>query len=88
MVNGKREVMKSNTKQITFSNNAMPNITKWTSKLKSDLIKAIYETQVISATHAQLAYNITDEELDTWKNKYYMYGKRGLRVTHLKRYRK
>lgn len=64
-----------------------PNTERWVKSRKLAVIKAI-ETGVISDEQACLRYNLSQEELDSWKKALNRFGPGALRTTHLNRYRR
>jgi Protein of unknown function (DUF1153) len=64
-----------------------PNTQRWVKSRKLAVIKAI-ETGVISDEQACLRYNLSQEELDSWKRAMNRYGPGALRTTHINRYRR
>ena len=64
-----------------------PNTQRWVKSRKLAVIKAI-ETNVISDEQACLRYNLSQEELDSWKRALNRYGPGALRTTHINRYRR
>lgn len=59
---------------------------KWVASRKARLIRAIEDGEMTDLD-AYIAYGITKPELDEWREKYTKFGLRGLRVTHVKKYR-
>lgn len=64
-----------------------PNTERWVKSRKLAVIKAI-ENGVLSDEQACLRYNLSQEELDSWKRALNRYGPGALRTTHLNRYRR
>lgn len=64
-----------------------PNTQRWVKSRKVAVIKAI-EKGVLTDEQACLRYNLSQEELDSWKQALNRFGPGALRTTHLNRYRR
>jgi len=64
-----------------------PNTQRWVKSRKLAVIKAI-ENGVLSDEQACLRYNLSEEELESWKHALNRYGPGALRTTHINRYRR
>lgn len=64
-----------------------PNTQRWVKSRKIAVIKAI-ENGVLSDEAACTRYNLSQEELDSWKKALNRFGPGALRTTHLNRYRR
>lgn len=64
-----------------------PNTQRWVKSRKIAVIKAI-ENGVLTDEQACMRYNLSQEELDSWKRALNRYGPGALRTTHLNRYRR
>jgi len=64
-----------------------PNTQRWVKSRKLAVIKAI-ESGVITDEQACLRYNLSQEELDSWKRALNRFGPGALRTTHINRYRR
>lgn len=64
-----------------------PNTQRWVKSRKLAVIKAI-ENGVLTNEQACLRYNLSEEELDSWKHALNRHGPGALRTTHLNRYRR
>jgi hypothetical protein len=64
-----------------------PNTQRWVKSRKLAVIKAI-QSGVISDEQACARYNLSQEELDSWKSALDHYGPGALRTTHINRYRR
>ena len=64
-----------------------PNTQRWVKSRKLSVIKAI-ENGLLTDDEACARYDLTAEELDSWKAALTRHGPGALRITHLNRYRK
>jgi len=64
-----------------------PNTQRWVKSRKLAVVKAI-ESGVLSDEDACTRYNLSPEELDSWKMALRRYGPGALRTTHINRYRR
>ncbi len=60
--------------------------TRWVAKRKAVVVLAVH-AGLITLDEAMKRYNISMEEFGSWESQMLAYGSRGLRVTHLKKYR-
>jgi len=63
-----------------------PDTRRWVPRRKAQVVAAV-ELGVLTAEDACRRYDLTLEELESWKQLYRRHGRKGLRVTHLHRYR-
>ncbi len=64
-----------------------PTTQRWVKSRKLAVIKAI-ENGIISDEQACARYELSQEELDSWKKALNRYGPGALRTTHINRYRR
>lgn len=64
-----------------------PDTERWVKSRKLAVIKAI-EDGTLTDEQACLRYNLSQEELDSWKRALNRFGPGALRTTHINRYRR
>jgi transposase-like protein len=76
------------TNKPRFRKNTLPppNTQRWVKSRKLAVIQAIEEGELTDETACQ-RYDISPEELESWKRLTKRYGPQALRTTHLKEYR-
>lgn len=77
---------KKRKKLMEFSDLPPTDTTRWVKSRKSAVVRAI-EEGLLTDESACKRYNLSTEELTSWKNMLNRFGPDALRTTHLKRYR-
>ncbi len=62
------------------------NTTRWVVKRKAKVVLAVH-AGLMTLEEALTTYNLSKEEFASWERAMLRHGSRGLRVTHLKKYR-
>src|SRR6516162_6944807 len=64
-----------------------PNTRRWVVRRKAAVVRAV-ETGTITIEQACQVYQLTEEELLSWKHAFETYGFAGLRTTRIQQYRR